>query len=492
MRKLIIISSFLFLFCFANLQAQNSNHKNGLSYKLALLDYRAPFLGNSPLDTESSLLDKGAEIAYWRNITPFFNVGVPVKLASATLPASDEDKLLNPNSFRTSKFLGSLDLVGKVHTYEKDWLLNPYAYVGAGASYVEDDDMIVQFPLGVGLGLRLAEQVYLNAETSYRPSINDDRTMWQHGIEMLFAFGGKSKDEPPVINTPQDTDGDGVSDAEDACPNQPGKAILLGCPDKDNDGIADAEDDCPNEKGTVGLNGCPDSDGDGVANNVDNCPAEPGPAENKGCPIPMKDGDGDGVADEDDKCPTTPGLMRFAGCPDTDGDGIADGEDDCPNFGGLAKNGGCPDTDGDGVLDKMDKCITVAGPVANNGCPEIKVEDKAVLTDAMRAVQFETGSAVIKTQSLSVLDQIAEILKRYPNYNLSVDGHTDSIGDSASNMTLSERRAKACYDYIISRGLSTTRLSYNGYGETRPIADNKYKDGRETNRRVEFNLFMKK
>ncbi len=473
------------------MHAQNSNHKNGISYKWALLDYNAPFLGNAPFDTNRSLLNRGAEIAYWRNIAPFLNVGLPLKLASASLPDINADKEIDPNPFTNSKFLGSLDLVGKIHTYDKNWFLNPYVYAGAGASYVEDEDVIVQFPLGAGLGFRLAEQAYLNLETSYRPSLSDNRTMWQHGIEMLFSFGGASKQEPITL-APLDADGDGVLDSEDACPNEAGKVALLGCPDKDNDGIADAEDECPNEKGPVGLNGCPDSDGDGVVNNIDNCPTEPGPAENNGCPIPMVDGDNDGVADEDDRCPTVPGLMRFAGCPDTDGDGIADAEDDCPNFGGLAKNGGCPDTDGDGVLDKMDKCITVAGPVANNGCPEIKVEDKAVLSDAMRAVQFETGSAVIKSQSLTVLDQIADILKRYPNYNLSIDGHTDSIGDSASNMTLSERRAKACYDYIISRGLSTTRLSHNGYGETRPIANNKYKDGRETNRRVEFNLFMRK
>lgn len=492
MKKLIIVFSFLFVFSFADVHAQNSNHRNGISYKWTTLDYHAPFFGNSPLDTDRAMLDRGAEIAYWRNIAPFINLGLPLKIASASLPKVNTDKIIADSSFQTSRFITSLDLIAKVHPYDKNWLLNPYAYAGAGATYSKDEDLMIQFPLGAGLGIRITDQVYLNAETSYRPSINDDRTKWQHGIGMLFAFGGAPTPELPPVDVPADADGDGVTDAEDRCPTVPGKAILMGCPDKDGDGIADDEDDCPGEKGVVGLNGCPDTDGDGIANKDDNCPAEPGPAENKGCPIPMADGDADGVADENDECPTTPGLMRFNGCPDTDGDGIADKNDDCPNFGGLAKNGGCPDTDGDGVLDKNDKCITVAGPAASAGCPEINVEDKAVLTDAMRSVQFETGSSVIKTESLSVLNQIADILKRYPNYNISIDGHTDSIGDSARNMTLSEKRARACYDYIISRGLASSRVSHKGYGETRPIADNKYKDGREINRRVEFNLYLRK
>lgn len=492
MRKLIIIYTFLFLLCCTTIDAQNSNHRNGISYKATFIDYDAPFRGDSPLDTDRSLFDNGVEIAYWRNIAPFLNVGLPVKIAAVSLPNNDPDKAIGDVSNSSSRFLTSVDLVGKLHTFEKNWFLSPYVYAGGGASFAEDEDVLIQFPLGAGLGIRLVEQAHIMVETSYRPSLTDDRTTWQHGVGLLFSFGGASKVEPPVTLAPSDMDGDGIADAEDACPSEPGKAIFNGCPDKDDDGITDAEDDCPNEKGPIGLNGCPDSDGDGLANNNDNCPNEAGPAENNGCPIPMVDGDSDGVADADDKCPTVPGLMRFAGCPDTDGDGIADGDDDCPNFGGLSKNGGCPDTDGDGVLDKADRCITTAGPASNNGCPDIKVEDKAVLTEAMRAVQFETGSSVIKTESLSVLDQIGDILKRYPNYNLAIDGHTDSIGDSASNTTLSEKRAKACYDYIISRGLSSTRLSYNGYGETRPIADNKYKDGRERNRRVEFNLFIRK
>jgi len=89
------------------------------------------------------------------------------------------------------------------------------------------------------------------------------------------------------------------------------------------------------------------------------------------------------------------------------------------------------------------------------------------------------------------MDQVADILSRYPNYNCSIGGHTDSVGNSASNQKLSEKRAKACYNYLVGKGISGSRLSYTGYGETQPIAENKFKDGREKNRRLEFNVYLK-
>lgn len=236
------------------------------------------------------------------------------------------------------------------------------------------------------------------------------------------------------------------------------------------------------------MKGCPDSDNDSIADKDDKCPNEAGPASNLGCPI--ADTDGDGIADPDDKCPEVAGTIALAGCPDGDGDGIADGEDDCPDVAGLAKFKGCPDTDRDGVVDKADRCPTTPGPASNNGCPEIEEEDKEVLEFATRAVQFETGKAALKRESYGVLDQIVDILNKYPNYYLTIGGHTDSVGSSAINQRLSEKRAKACYDYILSKGVAAKRISYAGYGETQPIADNMNREGRKLNRRTEFNIFL--
>lgn len=176
------------------------------------------------------------------------------------------------------------------------------------------------------------------------------------------------------------------------------------------------------------------------------------------------------------------------GCPDRDSDGVADFEDKCPDKPGLRIYYGCPDTDGDGIDDSRDKCPDTAGSVASDGCPEIRKEDRKTLEIAMQAVQFQTGSAVLKQESNVVLNQIVDILERYPSFNMTISGHTDNTGSAPANQTLSERRAKTCYDYLVARGIAPDRLSHAGYGESRPISTNETEKGRSLNRRVEFNL----
>jgi len=141
-------------------------------------------------------------------------------------------------------------------------------------------------------------------------------------------------------------------------------------------------------------------------------------------------------------------------------------------------------------MDKDDRCPSVVGPASNKGCPEIKKEDQETLTFAMKAVQFETAKATLKKESNTILDRIVDIMKRYPAHKLRINGHTDSIGEAPANQTLSEKRAKACYDYLLAKGIPANRMSHAGYGESQSIGDNRYKDGREKNRRVEFDLYI--
>src|SRR5690606_40202360 len=138
--------------------------------------------------------------------------------------------------------------------------------------------------------------------------------------------------------------------------------------------------------------------------------------------------------------------------------------------------------------DPDDDCPFAAGIEANNGCPEIKKEDRDLLELAMRAVQFDLGKATLRPESFKILDQISSILSRYKDYNLSISGHTDNTGNPLTNQRLSENRAKSCYEYLISKGVNPSRLSYAGYGESVPIADNQSAEGRSLNRRVEFTL----
>jgi len=140
------------------------------------------------------------------------------------------------------------------------------------------------------------------------------------------------------------------------------------------------------------------------------------------------------------------------------------------------------------VADNTDRCPTQAGPKENGGCPEIKKEVKERLAYAARAVQFESGSDRLKESSYVILSEVAGIMRQYPDYDLTISGHTDNVGSDATNLSLSERRAAACREFIIATGISYSRISSTGYGENRPTADNATSAGRRLNRRVEFEL----
>ena len=304
---------------------------------------------------------------------------------------------------------------------------------------------------------------------------------------------------------PIDTDGDGVYDFKDKCSNTPvearGSVDENGCPkDTDNDGIFDYLDKCPGTPAGVQVdsNGCPiDSDGDGVADYLDLCPNTPlaakGLVDKNGCPL---DSDDDGVYDYLDLCANTPiearGFIDKNGCPlDSDDDGVADYLDKCPNTPvearGTVDEKGCPrDTDGDGIADYLDNCPKLFGVAANKGCPEVKKEVRTLFQKALQGIQFESGKDVIKKSSNIILDQIAKVLIDNKSYLVEVQGHTDNVGKPELNQLLSEKRANAVRNYLISKGVEEKRITAKGYGDTKPVASNKTTQGKAKNRRVEF------
>ncbi len=299
-------------------------------------------------------------------------------------------------------------------------------------------------------------------------------------FRIFGSVGWTPMSQEPTIG---DADGDGILDDVDGCVNEPEDFDEFededGCPDTDNDqdGVLDADDECPMDPEDVDTfedaNGCPDPDNDkdGVLDVDDKCPLEPGKAEDDGCP--NVDTDGDGIFDKADKCPNDP----------EDKDGFED-EDGCPDR----------DNDQDGFLDADDKCPnkpeTINGVKDDDGCPDkgkSKVKVVAGKIEILEKVFFDTNKAKIKKRSYNVLTQVASVLKAYKNIKkIRVEGHTDSRGKDASNLDLSKRRAQAVRDFLINAGIDGGRLDSEGYGETKPIASNKSKAGRASNRRVEF------
>ena len=305
----------------------------------------------------------------------------------------------------------------------------------------------------------------------------------------VFAGGG------PATGS----DGDGVPDRRDACPNTPAGATVdaRGCPsDSDGDGVLDGLDRCANTpRGAhVDASGCPlDSDHDGVVDGIDQCPDTPAGAtvDARGCP---SDADGDGVFDGIDQCPNTPAgaMVDKAGCPlDSDIDGVPDGIDKCPNTppGVEVDSVGCQrfkDSDGDGVDDTKDKCPNTphGTRVDAAGCPILFTPERTPVI--LRGVIFETGKSALKPESFTVLDIVAQSLQANPDIRIEIAGYTDNTGAAATNAGLSQARAEAVRMYLATRGVTPNRMVAKGYGPANPIAPNTTAAGRAQNRRVEL------
>lgn len=473
MRITILLIAFVLCVGTNVVYGQHDTAKDGVGIRASFLNYQFPITD----DFTTEDFTGGIEFEYVRHLNNALNLAFPLRLAKANFPLDEA------GTFEEGAILG-LDATLQLKYCKEQNFLYPYLYTGVGVAAEDFEEIGFSAPVGIGLNFQFAKHTYLSAKGEYRIGFDDLRDNLGIGVGLLILLG-PGEEEPPVIT---DRDGDGINDKEDLCPDIAGVAGLNGCPDTDGDGVTDSDDACPEVVGLPAFNGCPDTDGDGLADNQDDCPNEAGLAENNGCPA--ADADGDGVADEEDECPDVAGPIYLKGCPDSDSDGIIDKNDDCPKVAGLVATNGCPDTDNDGIADKDDRCPKVAGLAQNNGCPEIKQEDKETLEFATQAIQFETASSRLRTESFAILDKVVDILKRYPDYKLRISGHTDSIGSAEANLNLSKKRAQSCYDYMVAKGISPDRMSHEGYGETQPIADNRYNSGREQNRRVEFDVYL--
>jgi outer membrane protein OmpA-like peptidoglycan-associated protein len=409
-------------------------------------------------------------------------------------------------------------------------LFRPYIFAGIGfrdLTEITGSDLVppptcqpgydLVIPGGIGINFRIYKGISIRYIATVGWTNHDNRDTkpagdnndWQLDQSLGFTFSlGSSKDtdgdgvvdkKDKCPDTPEgalvdadgcviDKDKDGIADNQDECPDLAGIAKFKGCPDTDGDGVPDKDDKCPKVAGPVITNGCPDRDNDGVVDDQDECPDAAGPAALAGCP----DRDGDGVPDIKDNCPDLAGLAQYGGCPylDTDGDGIKDADDMCPDKKGPPENKGCPysDSDGDGVIDSEDHCPLTPGDPANFGCPVLKVEEAAILKTAFENLEFETAKAVIRSSSFASMDELAALLKSKPAWKLKISGHTDNVGSDASNMTLSKNRAQSTANYLTGKGVPQSQLIVEWFGESMPIADNNTAEGRQTNRRVEMQV----
>ena len=454
-KKVLLIM--LLTFGYSTFQAQDANNSWQFSFGISAVDLDAD---TSTQFDEFFAVDENWNVSSGLSMFTLskylgddFSLGLSGSVNSISKFA-DGYEFLNDATYFASDIMLKYSL-GEVLDMKK---MEPFVGVGLGNTWMDSSSWMTS-NASLGMNYWFSDVWGLTAQVDYKLNMSDNgrenTVMLDEGGTMRYSVGFSVK----FGGT--DTDGDGVYDKHDTCPEVPGLEEFNGCPDSDGDGIQDSEDTCPLLAGSLEYEGCPDSDGDGVSDNKD-------------------------------ACPNKAGLASLDGCPDSDKDGIADTRDNCPNVSGPRANGGCPwpDSDGDSVLDKDDDCPSEAGSVANNGCPEIYPSDEALaqLVDYSRTINFAFDSAKFTDGTPPVLDAIVEILMAYPKANFSVEGHCDSKGSLKVNQKISDKRANAVVDYLTKSGIAASRLTAKGFGESTPIDTNNTRAGRANNRRVEIIL----
>jgi len=291
MKKLI--GSILFvaaLIVSGSVVGQNTQYPTGISFKALAMDYQSQ---NDGSFSRFKDYHQGFEIAYSRNIQDRLNLVIPFKLGIVN---DDKYEISKLDQGRTlHKGVYGLDAQIQYQFFSPEKQIVPFVLAGLG--FVNETDggkFNMQAPLGAGIQIKAAPNAYISLHGEYRIGFTEERTNLQYGLGFVYLMGkgmAPKKEEPKIM----DSDGDGVADNVDLCPQIAGLAEMSGCPDGDGDGIADYQDKCPDRAGLESLGGCPDFDGDGIADDEDKCPDQPGTVANGGCP--NTDRDNDGVSD---------------------------------------------------------------------------------------------------------------------------------------------------------------------------------------------------
>jgi OOP family OmpA-OmpF porin len=398
------------------------------------------------------------------------------------------DSNLDPEKFRTN--IGSIG-AGIIFDLSINDVAFPYLFAGiASLTFNPKGEGGVKLPnnqagnynttevnyLGeLGIRFPVTDNLSLGINGGVQISPNDwldDKALGVNNDMFYTIMGGISYS----FLTEYDTDGDGVVDSKDLCPNTPAgvKVDEFGCPlDSDKDGIPDYLDECPGTpKGApIDKVGCPlDSDGDGIPDYTDLCPNTPKGVEvdEYGCPFDL---DGDGVPDYLDKCPNTPHDVEVDknGCPlDEDLDGVPDYLDQCPGTppGAQVDDKGCE--------------LVIAPPPPP--VPERNPEQLVLSSET----SFEFNCAKLKPTAYPELDKLLEQMKKYPTSRWRIEGYTDNVGSEEGNIKMSQMRAESVLNYFVSRGIPKGRFEVAGMGSKNPVAYNSTPEGRAKNRRVEI------
>ena len=302
-----------------------------------------------------------------------------------------------------------------------------------------------------------------------------------------------------------DSDGDGVLDNRDRCPDTPAGASVdsRGCPsDSDNDGVPDGVDRCPNTVAgaAVDVRGCSqDSDGDNIPDGLDKCPDTPAGVlvDARGCP---KDSDGDGIPDGEARRARDrhEAAVNSSGCatgqtptrPTPSAAPPPAPQPAQPNAARApAQQPGAPQPSA-GQPPPRVQPDTLGRPLQR---PNVTVPRQSTASGTLKdgiidGAAFVPGTARLDPSSYVALDSVALLLQASPTVRVEIGAHTDNSGSAADNLRITSLQAEAVRDYLVVKGVAYQQLVARGYGSSVPLTTDTTPRGRAANRRVEIRI----
>lgn len=427
------------------------------------------------------ILPLGDNIYYGPGL--FFGTG---KLTGADLALQNDPRGF-PGQFFTSIFYVGL---GVEFSYKVSSNFYPYTFFSLTNLSFHPEDIygnklpnaakgvyknhVIEPGLEIGGRYFITNKIAINASLTYyifpndylddleKGASNDKYASINLGFTYASSIGGGSFN---------DSDGDGVEDSKDMCPNTP-KGIEVdefGCPiDSDHDGVPDYEDKCPNTPPgvKVDIEGCPiDSDHDGIPDYLDKCPQTLAglKVDSLGCPL---DSDHDSVPDYLDKCPNTPNGINVDA-------------------------NGCPVKAGENVKTDTNKVSPKNNSEKNENVriiPPAEIGSISLYMDTY----FEPSRDKLLPKAYTLLDILVNTIKAYPDSKWTIYGYTDSTGAAQHNLEISKTAARTVAKYLEDKGVNPSQLKVDGFGEKNPVFSNDFPDGRALNRRVEVKYVPKK
>lgn len=425
--------------CYSLVFGQTKDLPNSFTYKVIGIDTYSPYLEQLFSFDEQTF---GFSAVYNRYLNESLSLSLPFRFGQMNYPYDVQD-------FYEGWTFYAQDVAIKYNFFTaNDKKVRPYISGGLGFMYIQqaEENWETQIPIELGISYELEKGLFLQLSTSYRLSNGADA--WHNGIGLQFNFDTKGK-ETETVSTRSLSSTDLTTSSSQSM--------------DDYDFYIDILDDHRTSKMEVS-----DSDNDGIPDVYDLCPDVAGDEMLEGCPI--ADDDMDGLANHEDKCPNIAGMLEFAGCPDTDNDRIPDALDECPKEAGTKSCNGCPDFDGDNVADYLDKCPTEKGEFNNEGCPSVDFGDTE-LKGILEPVVFDKFNYDLDSTDISNLNYIIQVLENRSDAVLNISGIAFDSNNKEINDYISTQRAKACFDYLIEKGVDENRLIYQGLSNKRQVPE---------------------